>query len=119
MRFSSLSARYQELKSTAKGGKRGSHIAGIVLTIGVTLLLRGKADFRRLTDQVHNNVIGELVRGQSDPGHDHSDCIVDHLNVEEENADGIVSRLVHSAKVRQRIQGGSEKTVQPSPSLTQ
>jgi len=96
---------------------QGSHIAEIVLTIGLTLLLRRKAGFGRLTDQVHNNVSGEPVRSQSEPGHHHSDCIVDHLNVEDENADDVVSRLVHSAKVHQKIQGGSEGTVQPSPSL--
>ncbi|KAI6748967.1 hypothetical protein HG531_007914 [Fusarium graminearum] len=40
------------------------------------------------------------------------------LNVKEEHADDVMTRLVHSTEVHQRVQSGSERTVEPTTTLT-
>lgn len=73
---------------------------------------------RLLTDEVHDDGGCEPERSQSKPGEEDGEGVVQHLDVEEEHADEVVSRLVHAAKVHQGVDTGGERTVQPTTTLT-
>lgn len=55
---------------------------------------------------------------ESKPGHEDSESVVQHLNVEEEHAKDVMSTLVHSAKVHESVDTGGERTIEPSTTLT-
>ena len=55
---------------------------------------------------------------QREPRHDNVGQVVDELNVQEDHADDVVTRSVHASEMHERVDGGSEGTVQPTTTLT-
>lgn len=62
----------------------------------------------RGTDKFHDDNGGQIVGSQRKPGEDDVEEVVDELDVEEEHADDVVTTLVHTPEVHQRVQGGSK-----------
>lgn len=53
------------------------------------------------TDQVNNDSGGQPVGGQREPGENSVKNVVQHLNVQEEHANDVVTRLIHPAEMHE------------------
>ena len=72
----------------------------------------------RLADQVHDNRRREPESSKREPGKNDREDLVEQLEVEEEHANQVVTRLVHPRKVHQCVDCSSKRAVEPSSTLT-
>ncbi|KAI6765725.1 hypothetical protein HG530_006795 [Fusarium avenaceum] len=70
-----------------------------------------------VSDKLHDDRGGEVERAEREPTEQDVEQIVDELDVEEKEADDVVARTIHSAKMHQGIQRHGERSVEPSTSL--
>lgn len=55
---------------------------------------------------------------QGKPRHNQSRNVVHHLYMQEEHSDNVMAALVNPSEMHDRIQTGSERSIQPPSSLT-
>ncbi|KAI6752785.1 hypothetical protein HG530_013537 [Fusarium avenaceum] len=72
----------------------------------------------RSTHEIHDDGSCKPVRTEREPSEECVESRVDELNVKEEHADDVVTGLVHTTEVHQRVQSSGERTVEPSSTLT-
>ena len=71
---------------------------------------------KRVRSQLYKKPGGGIITKRH-PCEEGTENVIQHLNVQEEHTDDVMSTLVHPTKVHQRIDTSGEGTVQPSTTL--